>query len=546
MTRSRRVRAASCVYLVAFTIALALIASPATAGQYKRLHRSIITELVNGRTEPAIARLEKHLAEHPQDLETHYCLAVAYAQLGDSRRANRHVQQAMDNGLPFSRFIAGPRDLLAPLTSSKEFKARARQHPVALLHGPLLGSVTSTRARIWVRTARESDVQIVASISRDFKDPIISAVVRTSRSNDLTAVVQVSGLQPNTRYHYRIFLNEREVGRGLRMSFRTYPSPGTGGIYRVGFGGGGGYVPEHERMWDTLADRRLHAFIALGDNVYIDSPKVAATQRYCYYRRQSRPEWRRLTASTPVFAVWDDHDFGTNDSYGGPDKNRPAWKLPVWRIFKENWANPYYGGSDGRPGVWHSFSIGDVEFFLLDSRFYRTDAGKKRGTMLGPDQKRWLLGKLKTSTATFKIIASPVPWAAGAKGGTQMTPDGPQAGGQDTWDGFPREREEIFSFIEKNRIAGVFLISADRHRSDAWRTNRPAGYPLYEASSSRLTNTHTHSEMPGSLFYYNDKNSFGLLDFDTTRENPELAYHVVNIDNRIVRTLKLKLTELSF
>ena len=60
------------------------------------------------------------------------------------------------------------------------------------------------------------------------------------------------------------------------------------------------------------------------------------------------------------------------------------------------------------------------------------------------------------------------------------------------------------------------LISADRHRSDLWKIDRPAGYPLYEFNSSRLTNQHVHGEMKAALFSYNKKQSFGTVDFDTT------------------------------
>ena len=136
----------------------------------------------------------------------------------------------------------------------------------------------------------------------------------------------------------------------------------------------------------------------------------------------------------------------------------------------------------------------DVDFFMLDCRYYRTNPFGEERTMLGPVQKKWLLNGLKKSKPTFKVIASSVAWASGAKPGSR-----------DTWDGFPEEREEIFSLIEDNAIDGVVLLSADRHRSEAWKIPRPNGYPLYDLMSSRLTNVHTHELVPGALFDYNDE-----------------------------------------
>ena len=114
----------------------------------------------------------------------------------------------------------------------------------------------------------------------------------------------------------------------------------------------------------------------------------------------------------------------------------------------------------------------------------------------------------------------------------------------DTWNGFQAEREEIFGHIEQNRLTGVILISADRHRSDAWRIKRPNGYDLYEFNSSRLTNQHVHKTMPSAIFSYNQKQSFGLVNIDTTCQPPTVIYQVVNIEGEITETLVVSLEQL--
>jgi alkaline phosphatase D len=170
---------------------------------------------------------------------------------------------------------------------------------------------------------------------------------------------------------------------------------------------------------------------------------------------------------------------------------------------------------------------------MLDGRFYRTNPHKKPPTMLGPTQKAWLLAALAASNATFKVIASPVPWSYKSKGKSL-----------DTWNGYKQERAEIFDFLAHNNIEGVLLLSADRHRSDAWIIERSNGYPLFEFESSRLTNEHVHKIIPESLFGYNEKQSFGLLIFDTKRHDPSVTYQIYSIDNELIYTLEVKKSEL--
>ena len=140
---------------------------------------------------------------------------------------------------------------------------------------------------------------------------------------------------------------------------------------------------------------------------------------------------------------------------------------------------------------------------------------------------------LKNSQATFKIIASPVPWAYESKPGSK-----------DTWNGFREERTEIFNFLAEHKIDGVVLLAADRHRSDAWKIQRDNGYPLYEFMCSRVTNEHIHTLMPEALFGYNEKQSFGLLHFKTTISDPELTYHIYSIDDEEIYSLTIKLSDL--
>jgi len=499
----------------------------------------MITLTVRGQASKAVKRCRAFLKANPKDAEHHFLLAVAQANLKQIDKAAAAMKQALDAGVSFERFLAGPRDLLAPLVASDVFRQYAAERKVALIHGPMLGAVTHDSARFWVRTVAEAPVQVQAASNGDLqaKQPtrwVKSKTVTTRKADDYTAVLEVTGLKPSTGYVYRLTVGGKPVVPFENMGFTTFPKPSAGCTFKIAFGGGAGFTPWKERMWTTIDRRRPLAMLLLGDNVYIDTPTIPQTQRYSYYRRQSRSEFRRLTGKTPVFAIYDDHDFGTNDCIPGPDIDKPAWKRRVWKVFTENWANPYYGGGAKQPGCWFDFTIGDVDFFMIDGRYYRSKPKQgKASSMLGTVQKKWLLSRLKASKATFKVLAGPVPWTFYAKGDSG-----------DTWNGFREERDEIFAFLAANRIDGVILLSADRHRSDVWKIDRPKAYPLYEFESSRLTNVHVHRPMKGSLFSYNKKCSYGQLTFDTTKPDPTVTYRIFSIDDELIHTFEVKRSQL--
>ncbi|MFC1763258.1 alkaline phosphatase D family protein [Planctomycetota bacterium] len=491
---------------------------------------------------------DKQLVEKPGNGEFYYIKAMAYGQLGDIDKAMAAVTQALANGVTLERFLAGPRNLSGPLTGSKKFRDYAANHAVELIHGPMLGDVTASSAKVWVRTAHEIPVAVKYSQNANMSGAILAKAVKTDRVSDFTAVVKLTGLKSNTRYHYQIVIDGKLIPLDRELHFTTTATKGAPTKFQVAFGGGSNIIPSNETMWDTIRSYHPAAILQLGDNTYFNIPDVTEHQQYFFYRRHSRPEYQRLIASVPVYAIWDDHDFGGNDSIGGADKWSPAWKHEiVLPQFMANFNNPYYGGGKKNPGCWFDFSVGDVDFFLLDGRYYRTDPQKPNPSMLGPVQLDWLLKKLKASTATFKILASPVPWAFGSKGGSQQSATfGQVPGAQDTWEGFPDERETIFSLIERQKIEGVYLISADRHRSDAWLIERPNSYNLYETSTSHLTKDSTHPQMPNAIFSILGKPAFGLLTIDTTLTDPQITYDVIKIDNEKVATLTVKHSQLKF
>ncbi len=586
-------------------VALFCTGTVADAITYSRYHQALLRAILDRQPEKTVEEAKLFLQENPDDAEAHFLMGVAYAQMGQVDTAITRIKRALDLGLHPSRLVAGPRFLLEPLLKQSAIRELIDDSVIKPTHGPMIGSVTESSALFWVRTAKEAMVQIKMRPSQSTTFSIASSKARSLESSDYTVTLGVDGLEPDTRYEYAVEIDD-DLHAEPYQQFRTPPRAGSPAEFRVAFGGGAGYFPENERMWDTVRALNPSALLMLGDNVYIDDPFRPAMQRYCYYRRQSIPGWRRLTASTSVYAIWDDHDFSDNDSWGGPNVwdafdwagsvasrwqkgglhiflpekvtdtaaggwNGEGWspyasaaggqngldldtdfiperqhkvyaldasfKPITWDIFQQNWINPGREDLPELPGTFFTFSFGDVDFFLLDCRYYRTSPHipGEVPTMLGPRQKAWLKDRLTKSDATFKVIASSVPWEFRSKGKSL-----------DTWNGFRQERNELFDFIHQNRVEGVVLVSADRHRSDAYRIPWSDGYDFYEFESSKLTNPISHGTKDHALFSYNAKPSCGLLEFDTTVEDPTVTYKIVNIDGEIVYSLTLHRSQLSF
>ena len=75
--------------------------------------------------------------------------------------------------------------------------------------------------------------------------------------------------------------------------------------------------PEHP-IWDAIVASDPDAFLLIGDNVYADTPELkanpsAALLRAEYAKLAASPGFQRVRGHCPVYATWDDHDFGLND-----------------------------------------------------------------------------------------------------------------------------------------------------------------------------------------------------------------------------------------
>lgn len=394
----------------------------------------------------------------------------------------------------------------------------------ALLSGPLVGYGEMTEALIWLQTRRPARAQIRYWVQGKPETARLSDERRTTPDGDCIAKFTLSGLAFGTRYDYEVYLDGVRVERPYAMTFQTQPmwkwrtEPPS---FKVAFGSchyvndppfdrPGRPYGDPPRIFASILAQKPDLMLWLGDNCYYREAdyRTEAGMRYRYAHTRAQAELQPLWASVHHYAVWDDHDYGPNDSdrtYRGRDV--------ALRIFRDYWGNPA-AGTPETPGCFFRFEWGDVEFFMLDDRYHRTpntladDSPDKM--MFGREQLRWLLESLRSSEATFKVVAN---------GGQMLNPVSP-------WECFSRfkvEQARLFDFLRAEKIPGVVFISGDRHLAELNQRIEPGLYPLYDFTSSSLTagvatlskaEQNNPCRVNGTLV---EKHNFGLLEFSGPR-----------------------------
>jgi alkaline phosphatase D len=102
-------------------------------------------------------------------------------------------------------------------------------------------------------------------------------------------------------------------------------------------------------------------------------------------------------------------------------------------------------------------------------------------------------------------------------------------------------REEIFAFIEANRIGGVLLLSGDRHGARGFTIDRPSGFAFHEFEAATL------GGVPGPGAFAPDSSSqifgyaaglkaFGEFTFDMSAADPEVTFRLINESGEALET----------
>ena len=395
------------------------------------------------------------------------------------------------------------------------------QAPLVVTHGIASGDVTATSAVVWARASGRARMHVEIATNAAMAGAKSGGNAQASEETDFTAQVTVTGLQPDTRYWYRVWLagaggrGRSDVSESPIGTFRTPPDAGQSQAVTFVVGadvGGqrfcrnvatGGYS-----IFASMAALAPDFFIANGDMIYADGdcpaegpdgpggwenipgdfPSIAdpsvdwtdvAQVREVFLRHwrynRADPYLQSFLRSTSMYSQWDDHevinDFGAPWTYwNSANIGRAGYPNLVAQGLDTFFAYSPIDRLAGDPQrIYRSFRWGrDVELFILDARSYRDrnelpDTPENDKDMLGREQIAWLVDGIARSSATWKIVASDVPISIGT---------GSAAFGRDAWanigvepTGFERELLRMLAQLDAVNAENVVFVTTDVHHS---------------------------------------------------------------------------------
>lgn len=327
-------------------------------------------------------------------------------------------------------------------------------------HGVASGDPLARKVIIWTRVTSERGgvVPVLWEVALDagFRRLVRAGVALTSGQVDHTVKVDVSGLRPDTVYHYRFL-----VGRTVSPVGRTRTLPvGSVAQVKLAVFTCSNYPAGYFHAYGEAAKLNdIHAAIHLGDYIYeygrgqYASADAAALgrevlpagelltlddyrQRYAQYHTDA--DLQAVHAAMPFINVWDDHEIANDTWKNGAENHDPATegefatrRAAALQAFHE-WL-PIRTPDPRRPiQINRSFAFGNLlalhmldtrviardkqlayaDYFGSDGSFdsarFAADLASTDRQLLGAEQLLWLQQQLAGSTATWQMLGQQV------------------------------------------------------------------------------------------------------------------------------------------
>jgi len=394
--------------------------------------------------------------------------------------------------------------------------------------GPFSGAVSDSSAVIVYKVSLPGQTcRVEYSKEASFDESTYSETYSASGATANYIKVALENLEPETRYFYQLELNGEKIehSRGEFKTFSNRPKP-----FRFAFGNS--LKSESKRSGLSAAvENDILFFLNTGDLHYsdIDTADIGLF-RNAYQKAFLRKDMSKMGQLVPFVYIWDDHDFGPNNS----DKTAPG-RLQSGKAYRE--CIPHYPlvSSEKNGAIYQAFTANNTRFVLTDLRSMRTPNGKpdnEEKTMMGQEQLAWFLNEIKVSSSNYPLViwVSSVPYTAEKR--------------KDSWAGFASERRLIANFIKEHKINNLMIISGDAHgisynSGEENNYSDDEGEGLFEILAAPLDNWATSIKGgPWTAEYRADvekgKMVYGMVEVEYSEKNTDVFFKAFDVDHKLL------------
>jgi hypothetical protein len=366
-----------------------------------------------------------------------------FAPFGNARLALFGLQEGEAANPLTGNYTARVRE--ASTTAFREITIAPARRPLGRSRPDVVATSTGVPrrggARLHVATDLPARVVVEWSYSPRFRRARRSRPVRTGPHGGAT--VTLRRLRPGRTVYWRPRIFRRGVGRvGPVKSFKVMPRPGSGDRVTLAVAACGSNFGSN---FDLIAERAPDVFVWEGDLNYPDThgPLAQSDSGYAGIWRDflRNPRTAPILDRAPFACQRDDHDYGLQDTNAVDRKPRP-YGIGPWDALMNG-------------QMYYRFAAGLADVWVLDQRRFKSkpdDPDTPAKTLLGPEQRRWLMDGLAASRAPFKIVCSPV---------TLYYGDNERDG---NWgSGFNAERDLLLAHIRARVSGRTVFLTGDSH-----------------------------------------------------------------------------------
>ncbi len=370
--------------------------------------------------------------------------------------------------------------------------------------GPMLGHQAHREMTIWVETrgAESVEIQYWVKGDRSTMERIEMNRPRPTPAGVQPILFRLPVLEMGTTYVYRLYLDGRRQPFDYPLEFETtelwewrrnnnppdfsFLFGSCAYINDAPYDRPGDPYGQGTEIFRQMARSGADLMVWGGDNLYLREADFSSRSGiwYRFSKNRSTPDFQPLLAAMPHYAIWDDHDYSSNDG------NRAySFKGETTEAFQRYWGNPTWGLPE-LPGTFGTFYWGDAAFILMDNRTYRDDSNfdperHPEKSQYGEAQREWLKQTLSHITDFKTYSGKPLYPHRFIVTGNPFLPT--VMAGSDGHANYPQDRDSILTFIEEEAIEGVFFLTGDVHHSGFYRVELDGGITVHDLTSSALS-----------------------------------------------------------